>query len=994
MDMELPYMAEYARTGRASCKGCKSSISKDHLRIAVMVQSAFHDAKVPNWFHKNCFFKKQRPASVGDIYNFENLRFNDQKDLEHLIATVPEVVCVKTGKKRLKVDSVALKDFGVEYAKSGRSSCRGCEQKICKDQVRIRKTVYDTEVGMKYGGQPLWHHLECFAQLRTELGWFDSGENLPGYSLLKSEQQTEVKNLIPLIGSNEIPEAKKMKIEKNNEAEEEEKNTQIKNQNDLFFKFRDDLKSQMKKSDISRLLIWNNQQPLIGDSERLFDQAADLLAFGAIQSCLECKCTQFTFNKSGYICNGNISEWTKCHTLLREPVKSACKIPKDLIETYTFLNSVQKNPVARILQYFPPSENTINKNLKLKNNCGESDGPKIIRKTPPLYNLKFSLIGMKNMENELKRRIEKLGGQCEKKISNTTIAILSTESEVEKKSARMESAKKLGIHIVPLEYLDFVESDPDGAINYINSMSLCNWGTDPLLKKSLDDPKSSKYKSIYTKSVPTSKTLKVKDGIAVDPDSGLEDIAHVYVCGKDKYNVVLGLTDIQRNKNSYYKLQLLEADKMPKYWIFRSWGRIGTTIGNSKIEVFDTIIPAIKVFQKVYFDKTGNDFEKRDNFVKITGHMYPIEIQYDDKPNICLHETQTSVNSSLDASVQNLIRLMFDVDFMKRTLMEFHIDMEKMPLGKLSVIQVQSAYKVLSEIFELIKSGSSNVKLIDATNRFYTLIPHSFGIQSPDLIKTYKQIEDLREVLDSLAEIEVAYNLIKSENSNESMNHLDKQYAQLNAKLDPLDKSTEEFSILKNYVKNTHASTHSAYELEIVDVFKVQRQGESRRYKPFKKLHNRKLLWHGSRITNFAGILSHGLKIAPPEAPPTGYMFGKGIYFADMVSKSANYCCTTQQNSTGLMLLSEVALGDMMECTGAKYVTKLPKDKHSCFGRGVTMPNPKESYFRSDGVEIPLGQAVTNSSIKSSLIYNEYIVYDVAQVNVQYLFRMEFKYKY
>ena len=32
-----------------------------------------------------------------------------------------------------------------------------------------------------------------------------------------------------------------------------------------------------------------------------------------------------------------------------------------------------------------------------------------------------------------------------------------------------------------------------------------------------------------------------------------------------------------------------------------------------------------------------------------------------------------------------------------------------------------------------------------------------------------------------------------------------------------------------------------------------------------------------------AGILSEGLRIAPPEAPTTGYMFGKGVYFADMV---------------------------------------------------------------------------------------------------------------
>lgn len=43
--------------------------------------------------------------------------------------------------------------------------------------------------------------------------------------------------------------------------------------------------------------------------------------------------------------------------------------------------------------------------------------------------------------------------------------------------------------------------------------------------------------------------------------------------------------------------------------------------------------------------------------------------------------------------------------------------------------------------------------------------------------------------------------------------------------------------------------------------------GESSRFAPFKQLHNRRLLWHGSRATNYAGILSQGLRIAPPEAP-------------------------------------------------------------------------------------------------------------------------------
>lgn len=38
MAEDLPYMAEYAKSGRASCKGCKSKIDNAELRLAVMVQ--------------------------------------------------------------------------------------------------------------------------------------------------------------------------------------------------------------------------------------------------------------------------------------------------------------------------------------------------------------------------------------------------------------------------------------------------------------------------------------------------------------------------------------------------------------------------------------------------------------------------------------------------------------------------------------------------------------------------------------------------------------------------------------------------------------------------------------------------------------------------------------------------------------------------------------------------------------------------------------------
>lgn len=38
MSDELPFKTEYAKSGRANCKGCKTNIPQGSLRLAVMVQ--------------------------------------------------------------------------------------------------------------------------------------------------------------------------------------------------------------------------------------------------------------------------------------------------------------------------------------------------------------------------------------------------------------------------------------------------------------------------------------------------------------------------------------------------------------------------------------------------------------------------------------------------------------------------------------------------------------------------------------------------------------------------------------------------------------------------------------------------------------------------------------------------------------------------------------------------------------------------------------------
>ena len=57
MSEDLPYSAEYAKSGRSACKTCGSSIPKDHIRVARLVQSPHFDGKMALWNHFNCFFR-------------------------------------------------------------------------------------------------------------------------------------------------------------------------------------------------------------------------------------------------------------------------------------------------------------------------------------------------------------------------------------------------------------------------------------------------------------------------------------------------------------------------------------------------------------------------------------------------------------------------------------------------------------------------------------------------------------------------------------------------------------------------------------------------------------------------------------------------------------------------------------------------------------------------------------------------------------------------
>ncbi|XP_031827907.1 poly-(ADP-ribose) polymerase [Nomia melanderi] len=987
MDAELPYAVEYAKSARASCQTCKKSIAKDALRLAAIVQSPVHDGVIPKWYHPTCFFTKQRPKSAADIANFDNIRWEDQKDIKEKIEEASKLAPLPTGKGRKRGSTAkstgVAKDFLIQSAKSNRSTCKACEEKIVQGEVRVSKKDFESEQGRRYGGIDRWHHLDCFVKIREELEFYESGDALPGFGDLPKDDQKKVKAALPKIKSDDVPAIKKLK----NEPEDVEEENEMKQQNEELFKVRDML-SSMKKNELIAILEKNEQQIPEG-VPAIIDRLSDAICFGALKPCTKCNGQLVYTSGLGYKCTGDITEWTKCENVTQDPKRKKISIPSELKEEYPQLASLKAKVKRRLIKVTAPSTSSL-----VKKEDVVDSGPKVKSKPKPLKHMQFFIIGRtKKDKNELKKDIIHLGGDVASKLHENVAAVISTQKDIDKMSAKMEEAQSLNIQVITEDFVEEAKEYTKPAISLIKKKTISSWGgnlSDRINVVAEKSAAKSKGKSTFEKSGSGKVKLQLKQGGTVDPDSELQDVAHVYQSGKNKYTVTLVLTDIQTKKNSYYKLQILEHDKHKKYWLFRSWGRIGTTIGGTKLEQL-SLEECIEQYENLYEERTGNVWSQREHFVKVPHKMYPVDIDHGEEVSTQL--LNSDIKSNLEKPIQDLIKLLFDEANMRKVMAEFEIDTDKLPLGKITKKQIQKAYSVLTDLQGVLKNENADrIILVDASNRFYNLIPHNFGVSGPKILDTIDEIHAKCEMLDALLEMEIAYSLLHSK-VDSSENPLDAHYKQLNTDIKVLDKESEEYKVIEQYVKNTHAATHKQYELEIEDVFVVKRKGEDNRYKPFKKLPNRKLLWHGSRTTNFAGILSQGLRIAPPEAPVTGYMFGKGIYFADMVSKSANYCCTNTENSTGLLLLCEVALGNMYERYAADYIEKLPSGKHSTFGHGQTQPDPENSYKTKDGVEIPYGPSTpAKLPKKSALLYNEYIVYDVAQVKAQYLLKMKFKY--
>lgn len=508
------------------------------------------------------------------------------------------------------------------------------------------------------------------------------------------------------------------------------------------------------------------------------------------------------------------------------------------------------------------------------------------------------------------------------------------------------------------------------------------------------------------------------------------------------YACTLNQTEVgeDTNKNKFYIMQVFK-DLKGTFYFYTRWGRIGLK-GRPGAKPCPSQSAAVADFTKQFKAKTGNNWEQRAKFVQKSGkyHLSSVNTLTDEQIKaVEVATTQPKIlpSSTLSKPVQDLLTRIGDLKMMNEALVRLEIDTKKMPLGKIDQSQLDLARAVLDQIKLVLAGGTvqavvpnlskikiaatktppklnvtvkSKVPTIPRTpspkpvsttaatisalsSKYYTYVPVACGMKKPPLIDNAVILQKYYDTLASLADISIGVKILNASTIS-SVNPLDSIYADINTTITPLDRDSDMWKQLTQYVANTHGSTHDC-KLEVMDIFAISQLDKEAKYEKFCRETfgdnepHRTLLFHGTPQSCVLSICKRDFFLDPSQLGVTiaGKMFGYGIYFADMASKSFNYTRADATGNVGCLLVAEVALGTQHELNDAAPDINLSKlsqsNCHSTKGCGKWFPDPNAST-KIDGVNIPNGPVVSSSS-QGTLRYNEHIVYNTEQQCIRYL---------
>lgn len=484
------------------------------------------------------------------------------------------------------------------------------------------------------------------------------------------------------------------------------------------------------------------------------------------------------------------------------------------------------------------------------------------------------------------------------------------------------------------------------------------------------------------------------------------------------YKCVLNQTNIKTNSNKFYTIEIQTDGK--DYYLKNVYGRLGES-GKTITKKYDEK-KAISEFKKKFKAKTKNTWSNNiyDTFVKHANLYYLTQLddcKDDNKDNGNNNSKDNGNNNSednaiilktskilskLDVKLQELFELITGKDMFNTSMKNIGIklNLKNTCLGSISINQINKAYDVLEEIAKNV--NNPNYDLMEASNQFYTYIPQNSGRNKLPQIES-ELLSTLYEGLQELLDINVSNSIITNNTNN--LHKYDSIYNDLNCKIEILDKNTDMYRELKLYIDNTKSPVHN-YRTSVIDIYKINRGDDEILYNNYCESlgeygNNKMLLFHGSNLCNWISIFKNNLYLNPASVLPnvhiSGKMFGYGVYFADLHTKSVGYC-GTPHNGYILLLVAEVCVGKQWIKYDADYYANRnikKTDYNSVFARGLYGTYQNGENKENDDIIIP------NEKVKKykefgkynertiPLYHNEYIVYDENSWVFRYIIKLK-----
>lgn len=79
------------------------------------------------------------------------------------------------------------------------------------------------------------------------------------------------------------------------------------------------------------------------------------------------------------------------------------------------------------------------------------------------------------------------------------------------------------------------------------------------------------------------------------------------------------------------------------------------------------------LFEQLYLDKSGNEWRHHKKFQKVPGKLYPLDLDMGEGNKEMQQLSVEKSTSKLDKAIQELISLIFDIDSMRKAMVEFEV---------------------------------------------------------------------------------------------------------------------------------------------------------------------------------------------------------------------------------------------------------------------------------------------------------------------------------